>query len=58
MATLDDEELNERIVALMDKQKKIKESETIEKLLMPSNSLRSLYNDILSVKVAIIECSL
>lgn len=48
-----DDTLDDRMLALMEKQKKVKESQSMEKLMAPSNSLRSLYSDILSVKVGI-----
>ena len=50
-----DDVLNDKIFALMVKQKKVIESESMEKLMAPSNSLRSLYSDILSVKVGLID---
>ena len=49
---IDDAELDDKIFALMDKQQKIKEQTKMEKILMPSNSLRSLYNDSMAVKVS------
>jgi hypothetical protein len=53
---VDEDGLNAKICALMDKQKRVKESNTLEKLMQPSNSLRSLYSDILSVKVNSVVC--
>lgn len=51
MGDFGDNDLNAKIFALMDKQKRVKENEFLEKLTQPSNSLRSLYSNIMSVKV-------
>ena len=47
----DEDALNAKLFALIEKNKKVKESDSMEKLMAPSYSLRSLYSDILSVKV-------
>ena len=43
--------LQDKICALIEKHKQVKESESLQKLMQPSYSLRSLYSDVLSVKV-------
>lgn len=50
-----DAALEKRMSELLLKQKQVKENSTMEKLMAPSNSLRSLYSDVLSIKVAL-EC--
>lgn len=43
--------LQDKIFALIEKHKQVKESESLQKLMQPSYSLRSLYSDVLSVKI-------
>ena len=47
----DDDELNGRVMALLEKQRKLKEQASMEKLLIPSNSLRSLYSGSTPIKM-------